>query len=130
MAELTKNSIELLKGFDEKGKPVLDGNGKPASVRYFTSPFISLELWFEANDALEKYEGKPLMDMSSKELKDYMEIMADIIANKIYDKQFTKEELIKRYHAPGAIFAFQEQVAFVASGAVTDDTKKFLAKNR
>jgi hypothetical protein len=54
--------------------------------------------------------------------------LIDFVANKIYNKQFTKEELFNGLHAPDAIETLQRQIMFVAQGQQTDETKKFLAK--
>ncbi|MEJ9231573.1 hypothetical protein LAV79_19270 [Peribacillus butanolivorans] len=50
------------------------------------------------------------------------------LANKNYNKQFTKEELFNGLQAPDAIQTLQEQIIFVAQGRQIDETKKFLAK--
>jgi hypothetical protein len=52
--------------------------------------------------------------------------MIDFVATRIYNNQFTKEELFNGLHAPDASRVLYEQILFITQGAQSDETKKFL----
>lgn len=121
MAKLKRNTIELLK----------EMNGEEVVMqRYLTPPFIPLSVVYEAADLMEKYELKEKKNdqLTSQEVKEYLAEMSDFVANRIYNKQFTKEDLEERFHAPDAFNALQSQILFIAWGVQSDETKKFLEK--
>lgn len=121
MADLKRNRIELFREMD---------GDTPKMDSFLTSPFLPMSVILEANDMLAKHEGKVLATMKADELKEYIDDMADFVANRIYNKQFTKKELFDRLHSPDAIGELQSQIAFVALGVQSNETKKFLAKKR
>ena len=54
--------------------------------------------------------------------------MIDIVANKIYNKQFSTQDLINGLHAPDAALILEEQILFVSRGYQNDETKKYMEK--
>jgi len=112
--------IELVKEVKE---------GEIVTEKYLTPVFLPMSVVYEAIDMtqeIDKSDSKK--SISEKELIDKL---LDFVANKVYNKQFTKDELFNGLHAPDAIQTLQEQIIFVAQGRQTDETKKFLAeKNR
>lgn len=114
--------IELIKNPEEANK-----GGEIEVERFWTPVHIPLKVMYEAVDLSEEMakieEGK-----SKKTFKDALDLMMDFIANRAYNNQFTKDDLIERLHAPDAINTLQDQIAFIASGQISDDTKNFLAK--
>lgn len=121
MANLKRNSIELYK--EMKGEEIV-------TEKYWTPPFIPMSVVYEAADLMGKYEQKEKKNkqLSSQEVREYLEEMSEFVANRMYGKQFTKEELEDRYHAPDAFSGLQSQIMFIAWGMQNDETKKFLAK--
>lgn len=118
MANLKRNRLELVK--EVNGEEVVTEN-------YLTPVFIPFGVVYEAMDLKDEIEGlvKKSDPGTEKELIDRMILF---ITEKIYNNQFTKEELINGLHAPNAMRELQEQVAFVANGHQSDATKKFLEK--
>ncbi|PWA08660.1 hypothetical protein DCC39_14575 [Pueribacillus theae] len=119
MANLKRNMIELIKNPEE----VIKG-GEPEFDKYWTSPFIPLDVTLEAVDFAEKLENGEITGSES-----ILE-MADFVAQKIFNGQFTKDDIRQRLHAPDAIDELQSQIFFVARGEQSDATKKFLEKKR
>lgn len=118
MANLKRNMIELVKNPEE----VLNG-GEPELERFWTPAFIPFSIVREAIGLQVETEEE------GKELE-IMDKLADFVANRIYNKQFTKDDIYNRLHAPNAIETLQEQILFVAQGHQTEETKNFLAKKR
>lgn len=108
---MKRNFIRLVKEVDEKGEVKYD--------TYITPAFIPFTLVYEATDVMSGLDGK-----SEKE---NMDIMLDMIV-KIYNNQFTAKQLREGLHAPDATETLQQQIEFVASGAMDDKRKKELAK--
>lgn len=121
MANLKRNMIELVKNPDEANK-----GGEIETERFWTPVHIPLKVMYEALDLSEEManieSGK-----SKKSFRDAMDLMMDFIANKAYNGQFTKDDLLERLHAPDAINTLQEQIMFIAQGETSDSTKNFLA---
>ena len=121
MANLKRNMIELVKNPDEVNK-----GGEIETERFWTPVHIPLKVMYEALDLSEEManieSGK-----SKKSFRDAMDLMMDFIANKAYNGQFTKDDLLERLHAPDAINTLQEQIMFIAQGETSDSTKNFLA---
>lgn len=115
MANLKRNMIELVKEVD---------GDNVKTEKYLTPPFIPLSVVYEAMDLAEE------MEKGEKSERDMIEILLDFVANRVYGKQFTKEELLNGLHAPDAIQTLQDQVLFVSQGQQTDETKNFLAKKK
>ncbi|WP_342515413.1 hypothetical protein [Sutcliffiella sp. FSL R7-0096] len=118
MANLKRNRIELVTGVN--GEEVVTKN-------YLTPVFIPFGVVYEAMDLKDEIEESSKEEEPGKE-KVLMDKMVNFIAEKVYNKQFTKEDLINGLHAPNAMQELQEQLAFVANGQQTDATKKFLEK--
>lgn len=123
MGNLNRNSIELFK--EMKGEEVV-------TEKFWTVPFPSLAMVYEAADMIGAYDELQLEAIrknevpTSKEVRNHMEEMAEFIADRLYGKQFTKEDLAERFYGPNAFEALREQVLFVATGVQSDETKKFL----
>lgn len=121
MAELKRNRIELFKEMKDD-EPVMES--------FLTSPFMPMSVILEANDMLAKHEGKELGTMKAQEMREFLDDMADFVAKRVYNNQFTKQDIFDRLHSPDAISELQQQIAFVALGIQSNETKKFLAKKR
>lgn len=121
MANLKRNSIKLFKELKDD---------EVVTQTYFSLPFLPLSVVYEACDLMGKYEEleKENKQLTSPQIREYLEEMADFIADRVYGKQFTKEELEQRLHAPDAYAALQEQIMFVAWGMQNESGKKFQAK--
>ncbi|PKR82562.1 phage tail assembly chaperone G [Heyndrickxia camelliae] len=111
MANLKRNMIELVKEVKE---------GEIVTEKFLTPIFIPLSVVYEAIDIIDETEN-----ISERELIDKL---LDFVTNRIYNKQFTKDDLINGLHAPNAMETLMEQVTFIAQGQQNEETKKFLAK--
>ncbi|WP_350300594.1 phage tail assembly chaperone G [Peribacillus frigoritolerans] len=118
MANLKRNMIELVKEVKE---------GEIVTEKHLTPIFIPFSVVYEAVDLTQEMEKSEKEKNASSE-KEMIDKLLEFVANKIYNKQFTKEDLFNGLHAPDAIQTLQEQIIFVAQGRQTDETKKFLAK--
>src|SRR5699024_3413163 len=124
MANLKRNMIELVKNREEANK-----GGEIETERFWTPVHIPLKVMYEALDLSEEMANIESGE-SKKSFRDTMDLMMDFIANKAYNGQFTKDDLLERLHAPDAINTLQEQIMFIAQGETTDSTKKWLAKQK
>ncbi|GIP63367.1 hypothetical protein J32TS6_19220 [Virgibacillus pantothenticus] len=122
MAKLKRNMIELVKNPEE----VLSG-GEPEFDKYWTSPFIPLDVTLEAVDFADEIENR---DGEEEKESDLILKLANFVAEKIYNGQFTVEDIRKKLHAPDAIEELQSQIFFIARGQQSASTKEFLAKKR
>ena len=61
--------------------------------------------------------------------EELLEKMIDFVASRIYNNQFTKEELFNGLHAPDSSRVLYEQILFITQGSQSDETKKFLTRN-
>lgn len=118
MAELKRNMIELVKEVKE---------GELVTEKYLTPLFVPLEVTYEALDLMT--ELNEMGDDISKERK-FREKAEIFIADKLYNGQFTKEELRKGLHGPESGDEIANQILFAARGFQTQATKKYLAKKR
>ena len=121
MANLKRNIIKLAKT-DAKGKAVLE-NGEVVLETFFSSPFIPFRVVLEATKLsarMQKATADTEVDMAEE--------LINFVAQDIYGKQFTKDDLLDRLHAPDAMQEIQNQIDFVAQGHQSDETKKFLAQ--
>ncbi len=118
MANLKRNMIELVGNPEE----VLNG-GEVEIQRFWTPPFLPLTVVREAMELQKEIQGGE----EEEELK-LVDRMIEFIANRIYNKQFTVDDVYNKLHAPDAVQTLQEQVLFIVQGNQTDETKKFLAK--
>ena len=111
MANLKRNMIELVEEVKE---------GEIVSKKYLTPMFISLSVLYEALDMIEEIDN-------NKKEKDIIEKMLDFVTTKIYNNQFTREQLFDGLHAPDCSKILYEQILFVTQGAQNDETKKFMS---
>ncbi|MEE3951663.1 phage tail assembly chaperone G [Peribacillus frigoritolerans] len=100
MANLKRNMIELVKEVKE---------GESVTENYLTPVFIPFSVVYEALDMTEAID-KSEKEKSAGSERELIEKLMDFVANKVYNKQFTKEELFKGLHAPDAIQTLQEQI--------------------
>lgn len=113
--KLKRNAIEIVTGV----------NGEELETKvYYTSPFISTRVVYEALDLAEEIDENP----DKKKEKELLDEMASFISEKAYGKQFTRDDLIDGLHGPDAIRTLQEQLAFVANGRQSEESKKLMAK--
>ena len=82
MAALKRNMIELVKEVKE---------GELITEKYMTPVFIPFSVVYEALDMVAEIDQNKL---SEKEL---LEKMIDFVASRVYNNQFTKEQLFNRY---------------------------------
>lgn len=120
--KLKRNMIELVKNPEE----VLNG-GEPEFDKYWTSPFLPLDVTLEAVDFADELESG---EHGEQKESDQILKLADFVAKKIYNGQFTVDDVRTRLHAPDAIEELQSQIFFIARGQQSDSTKEFLAKKR
>lgn len=121
MANLKRNMIKLVKNPEDAQK-----GGEIEYETFWTSPFISSEVTYEALDIGEKLNSED-NEMTEKEA---MELLENFIADKAYGGQFTAEDIRKRLHGPELIEELRSQLVFITNGMQSDDTKNFLAKKR
>lgn len=115
-----RNFIKLVQ-VDKKGNPALDAEGNSKYDTFLTPMQIPFRMIYNAAD---------LMDGASDEensAQQNMDQMLDMVVD-IYGKQFTKDDLLDRLHAPDAVAELQQQIEFIASGAMDDERKKQLAQ--
>jgi hypothetical protein len=114
MANLKRNMIELVKEVKE---------GEIITEKYLTPVFIPFSVVYEALDMVEE------IDKSKKE-KDLLEKMLDFVATKVYNNQFTKDDLVKGLHAPDSSRVLYQQILFITQGAQSDETKKYMSERK
>ncbi|MCT2342638.1 MULTISPECIES: phage tail assembly chaperone G [Niallia] len=120
MANLKRHMIELVKEVKE---------GEIVTEQFLTPVFIPFSVVYEAIDMTEEI-AKSEKEKTSTSEKELFDKLLDFVATRIYNNQFTKEQLFNGLHAPDAIQILQEQIMFVAEGRQNDETKKFLATKR
>lgn len=122
MANLKRNMIKLVKNPEEAMR-----GAEIEYETYWTSPFLSTDVTYEALDLAEKLEsvGSDKADMTQRQA---MDLLQDFIANKVYGGQFTPDDIKKKFHGPDLIETLQSQLMFVTNGMQSDETKNFLAK--
>lgn len=112
MANLKRNMIELIKEVKE---------GEIITEKYLTPVFIPFSIVYEALDMIAEID-------KSKTEKDLLDKMIDFVAARIYNNQFTKEDLVNGLHAPDSSRVLYEQILFITQGAQNEETKKFLER--
>ena len=113
MAALKRNMIELVKEVKE---------GELITEKYMTPVFIPFSVVYEALDMIAEIDQSRL---SEKELAREND---RFVASRIYNNQFTKEELFNGLHAPDSSRVLYEQILFITQGSQSDETKKFLTR--
>lgn len=114
-----RNFIKLVK-VDKKGNLETDTEGNPKYDTFLTPTQIPFRKIYDAADLMDTQE-------ETKSTKENMDEMLDMVVD-IYNKQFTKNDLLDRLHAPDAVEELQQQIEFIAQGQLDDERKKELAK--
>lgn len=124
MADLKRNMIKLVKNPEEAAQ-----GAEIEYQTYWTSPFLSSDVTYEALDIAEKLDESTSDDKKQNMTqREGMDLLSQFVANKAYGGQFTPEDLKTKFHGPDLINELQGQLAFITNGMQTDDTKKFLKK--
>lgn len=110
---MKRNFIKLVKEIKDD-KPIFD--------TFLTPTFIPFKKMYEAVDLMDELQNND--KLSDKQAFD---MMFDMVVD-IYNKQFTKEQLMNGLHAPDAVQELQSQIAFIAEGHMDEQRKKELAK--
>lgn len=118
MANLKRHMIELVEEVKE---------GEVVTKKYLTPVFIPFSVVYEAIDMTHEIDQSEQEKTTATE-KEVMDKLLDFVATKVYNNQFTREQLFNGLHAPDAVQILQEQIIFVSQGQQNDETKKFLAK--
>lgn len=108
---MNKNFIKLVTGVKE--------DGTLETKTYLTQGFIPFRLLYEATDIMSGLEEKSEMEA--------MEIMLDFVV-RIYDNQFTKDQLLDGLESGKAVEEIQSQIEFIASGEVAKEKQAELKK--
>ncbi|KHE73152.1 phage tail assembly chaperone G [Halobacillus sp. BBL2006] len=117
MADLKRNMIELVTDVKE---------GEIITQTYWTSPFLPMKVVLEANDIAAQIDKLETDDIEQQ--KETFDQLSSFVADVLYNKQFTKQELQDGLHAPQALNALYDQIIFITRGKQSDETKKFLEK--
>lgn len=115
-----RNFIKLIQ-VDKKGNAVTDSEGNPKYDTFITPTQIPFR---------KIYDAANLMDGASDEntsAQENIEQMLDMVVD-IYNKQFTKDDLLDRLHAPDAVEELQGQIEFIAQGQLDEERQKKLAQ--
>lgn len=118
---MAKRNFIKLAQLDDNGEVKLDTNGNPKVETFITPTHISFRKIYDASDLMDGGQDE------NKSSKEAMDEMLDMVVD-IYDKQFTKDDLLDRLHAPDAVEELQQQIGFIAEGQIDDERKKQLAK--
>lgn len=118
MANLKRNMIELVKNKEE----VLNG-GEVELERYWTPAFIPFTKVREAIQISQEMESDDTSELEA------IDKLASFIVD-VYGKQFTKDELYDRIHAPDAIATMRENLEFIAGGQQSNETRTFLENKK
>ena len=113
MANLKRNMIELVLEVKE---------GEIVTKKYVTPVFIPLSVVYEAIDLMAELNSRK----SGQAEKDMIDKVLKFVAEKVYNNQFTRDDLFNYLHGPGAINELFMQVLFVARGEQTEEAKKYL----
>lgn len=124
MANLKRSSIELVQNLEE----VLEG-GEVELKKYWTPPFIP---WRVAREATElRAELEDLKDLTASKMElEMTDKLADFVANRIYQGQFSVDDLYDRLHSPDAVATIYQQIQFVSDGQQSQSKNVSQAKKR
>lgn len=96
--------------------------GELVTKKYVTPIFIPMRTVYEAIDLVAELSKRK----TAEDEKELIEKLVGFIAEKVYNNQFTAEDIFKGLHAPNAIQELFDQVYFIARGEQTDESKKYL----
>lgn len=102
---MKSNNIELVTEFDSEGTPT-------KVETFVTRPTIKLSLVYECVSFLASLKTNP----NNNELHQMMDLVV-----RIYDGQFSKNQLIEGLESHKALIELYEQIIFVASGQQVDE---------
>lgn len=102
---MKSNSIELATEFDSEGVPT-------RYETFVTRPTIKFSLVYECVSFLSSLKDNPT--------NDELQVLLDLVI-RIYDEQFTKNQLIDGLPAYSATIELYKQVVFIASGQNIDE---------
>ncbi|AYW46783.1 phage tail assembly chaperone G [Tetragenococcus koreensis] len=114
-----RNFIKLVQ-VDKKGNAVTDTEGNAKYDTFITPTQIPFRKIYDAADLMDTQE-------EAKSTKENMDEMLDMVVD-IYNKQFTKDDLLDRLHAPDAVEELQGQIEFIAQGQMDEERQKKLAQ--
>lgn len=114
-----RNFIKLVQ-VDKKGNLETDTEGNPKYDTFLTPTQIPFRKIYDAADLMDTQE-------EAKSTKENMDEMLDMVVD-IYNKQFTKDDLLDRLHAPDAVEELQGQIEFIAQGQMGEERQKKLAQ--
>jgi hypothetical protein len=122
MSDLKRHAIELVKDVKE---------GEIVKETYLTPAFLPMKVVYEAIEVYAEIEKNETSEGTNpkKEIELYTRVM-NFVANEVYGKQFTPDDIFNGLHAPDVNKVLFDQVLFVARGVQNDFTKKYLAKKR
>ncbi|WP_353423664.1 hypothetical protein PYH68_05705 [Staphylococcus xylosus] len=118
---MAKRNFIKLTQIDKKGDAVTDTEGNVKFDTFITPTQIPFRKIYDAADLMDGAEDE---DVSAQENIDKM---LDMVVD-IYKKQFTKDDLLDRLHAPDAVEELQQQIQFIAQGQMDEERKKELAR--
>lgn len=113
LANLKRNMIELVTDVKE---------GELVTKKFVTPIFIPMRTVYEAIDLVAELSKRK----TAADEKELIEKLVSFIAEKVYNKQFTSEELFNGLHAPNGIQELYDQIYFIARGEQTEESKKYL----
>lgn len=98
--------------------------GEVVTETYLSPLFIPLSVTYEGLELAKEIDKEGMSE------REKTEKLVHFIANTVYNKQFTVDELNNGLHGPDALETLYEQLVFATNGYQSDETKKFLAKKR
>lgn len=114
---MKRNFIKLV----NNGEDVAKKNAEPKYDTFVTPSFIPLRKMYEATDVMEEMQSGKTSE------KQAFDMLMDMVVD-IYEKQFTRDDVLDRLHSPDAMEELQQQVQFVSEGQMDDERKKELKK--
>lgn len=114
---MKRNFIKLIKEVKDDNEVIYN--------TYLTPVFVPFRMMYEASDVQSELEKAS--ETKEEDPKKEMDMMLDMVV-KIYNNQFTRDELIDGLHSPDAVRILSEQIDWVAQGKMNDQAKKELAK--
>lgn len=115
MANLKRNSIKLITGYDEEKEEL-------QYKRYWTAPFTPLRTMYDAIDLMEKIQSDEIQP------REAIDLQLNFVANVVYNGQFSTEDLQDGLDVTEGVDELMDQILFIAQGQQGVETKKFLAK--